>query len=352
LTDTTFDLLTLGLTPGIGARTVRALRSLGAVAHVLAHPADHADLLPEVALAALGSDRIRRAAESQVERSWRQGFRIVGLDDAEYPALIQHIFDPPPVLWARGRLLADEGDRSVAIVGSRAASPQGTALARTMAADLARAGITIVSGLARGIDTAAHKGALDAGGRSVAVLGSGLDCVYPLENAALARTLAERGAVVSEFPLGIGPQPGHFPRRNRLIAGWGRGMVVVEAAQRSGALVTARVGLEEGREVMAVPGHPSHAGAAGVNALIRDGARLVCGAADVALELGFVIEAPKGRQPTADAVLEVLRRDAPASLDELAARSGQPTGELLARLAELELCAQVRRLPGALFVRT
>ncbi len=349
--DSALDLLALALTPLVGPRTVRDLRERGPVASALARPEAHDDLLPETARVALTNGVSMRGAREQIAHAARRGERIVGLDDAEYPDILKAIYDPPPVLWVRGTLRRDEGDRSLAIVGARAASPQGAALARTMAADLARAGLTIVSGLARGIDTAAHRGALDGRGRTVALLGSGLDCVYPLENAALADAVARSGAVVSEFPLGTRPQPGHFPRRNRLIAGWGRGMVVVEAARRSGALVTARVALEEGREVMAVPGHPSHPGAAGVNALIRDGARLVRDAVDVAEELGFVVETADDGLDRDD-VLQALRRDVPVSVDELAARSGRSAAELLARLAELELGARVRRLPGALFVRT
>jgi DNA processing protein len=238
----------------------------------------------------------------------------------------------------------------VAVVGSRAASVQGRTLARALGRDLAAAGATIVSGLARGIDTAAHRGALDAGGRTVAVLGSGLDNVYPPENAELADTIAERGAIVSEFPLGAVPYPAHFPRRNRVIAGWSRAVVVVEAAEKSGALVTARAALEEGREVFAVPGHPSQPGAAGCNQLIKDGAALVRGAADVAREIDLSLPVAPGLAP-GDDVLGALRADVPSSLEELGRRSGLETPALLVRLTELELADKVRRLPGALFVR-
>jgi DNA processing protein len=219
-----------------------------------------------------------------------------------------------------------------------------------LARDLAAGGATIVSGLARGIDTAAHRGALEAEGRTVAVLGSALDRLYPRENEALASAIAEKGAVVSEFPLGTVAAPGHFPRRNRVLAGWGRGVVVVEAALRSGALVTARIALDEGREVMAVPGHPSHSNSAGTNQLLVDGAPLVRDAADVARELGWPTPHPASER-AADAVLAVLRPGAPASLEEIQERSGRPTAELLARLTELEMAERVRRLPGALFVR-
>jgi DNA processing protein len=241
----------------------------------------------------------------------------------------------------------------VAVVGARAATPAGRSLARALSRDLAAAGATIVSGLARGIDTAAHQGAIDAQGRTVAVLGCGIDRVYPPENAALARAIEGKGALVSEFPLGTPPLPPHFPRRNRVIAGWSRGVVVVEAARRSGSLNTARTAVDEGRDVMAVPGHPSQPACEGTNQLLRDGAVLVRDARDVAEELGFELPAAAlgAGQPSADPVLGALRPDAPSSLDDLRAKSGLETPELLARLSQLELRDEVRRLPGALFVR-
>jgi DNA processing protein len=238
----------------------------------------------------------------------------------------------------------------VAVVGARAATPRGIAFAGAMARDLARWGATVVSGLARGIDTAAHAGALEGGGRTVAVQGCGLDRVYPKENADLASRIAETGAVVSEFPLGAPPLPEHFTRRNRVIAGWSRAVVVVEAAARSGALNTARWAAEEGRDVFAVPGHPTQPMAAGANQLIRDGAGLVRNAEDVAQELGLR-PAPVAAPLTGDPILEALPGDAPATLEELAARSGLETPALLARLTDLELKEAIRRLPGPLFVR-
>jgi DNA processing protein len=249
----------------------------------------------------------------------------------------------------------------VALVGTRAPTPYGEAQAGRFARLFARAGLTVVSGLARGIDSAAHQGALEGGGCTLAVLGSALDRLYPRENEVLAAAMVERGgAVVSEFRLGTAPSPGHFPRRNRVIAGWSRAVVVVEAAQRSGALSTAREALDAGREVLAVPGHPSFPLASGTNALIRDGARLVRDARDVAEELGLEAASPaRPRIAVAgadgveeDAVLQSVGRGAPQSVEEIQARSGQPLQAVLARLAELELDEQVRRLPGALFVRS
>ncbi len=279
------------------------------------------------------------------------GIRAVDRSEADYPEWLGRIHDPPPVLWTLGRLLPEEGERSVAIVGARAATRLGLAFARMLAADLAAAGLTVVSGLARGIDTAAHQGALDARGRTVAVLGSGLDRIYPAENAGLARAIANRGAVVSEFPPGTEPWKGNFPRRNRTIAGWGRAVVVVEAGERSGALITARSALDEGRDVMAVPAHPTFPSAAGTNGLLRDGAALVRDAGDVLSELGLEGRARPG-SASDDPLLAALRRGVPTSVDELAASWRGPLPELLARLSELELAGRLRRLPGALFVRS
>ena len=276
--------------------------------------------------------------------------RLVARSAPEYPSWLRRIFEPPSELWVRGSLEPDEGERSVAIVGSRAATPLGLVFTRMLAADLAAAGLTIVSGLARGIDTAAHEGALEAAGRTVAVLGCGIDSVYPRENAALARSICTRGAVVSEFAPGTGPWKHNFPRRNRTIAGWCRATIVVEAGVRSGSLHTARTALEEGREVMAVPGHPTLSGSAGTNALLRDGAALVRDAHDVLSELG--LEPPTRSEPAPDdPVLRALVRGAPCGLDELASRCGRPLPDLLAQLSRLEISGHVRRLPGAAFVR-
>ncbi len=280
------------------------------------------------------------------------GIRLVARDDPEYPSWLRRIYGPPLRLWVRGRRVADEGAHAVAIVGARAATRVALAFARMLAADLAAAGLTIVSGLARGIDTAAHLGALDAKGRTVAVLGSGLDRIYPAENDALAHAISARGAVVSEFPPGTTPWKGNFPRRNRTIAGWARAVIVVEAGERSGALSTARAALDENREVMAVPAHPTLPAAAGTNALLRDGATLVRDAADVLSELGLSA-APAAEALGHDgALLAALARGVPTSFEEIARRSALPVPELLARLSELELAGRLRRLPGALFVRS
>ena len=348
--ESTFDLLTLALLRGVSPRATRELLSRGPLASTLARAGDHADLLGPRAIEALRAGAARRAAEAETLAARRLGIEIVGCDEDRYPQWLRRTCTPPLALWVKGTLVPDEAEVSVAVVGSRAASPLGLAFARRLADELASAGLVVVSGLARGIDSAAHRGALDARGRTVAILGSGLDRLYPPENAALAAKVQANGAVVSEFPLGTGPLKPNFPRRNRVIAGWVRAVVVVEAGSRSGALSTARAALDEGRDVMAVPGHPSEPQAEGANRLLQDGAALVRGAADVLAELGLV--QPQAREATPDdSVLRAMARDVPAGVDEIQQRSGLALPALLARLSELELGGAVLRLPGALYVR-
>lgn len=351
--ETSLDLLTFALLPDVGPRTVLELRARGPLASVVAQPAAAADLLRPEAQQLLRSGQARRRAEAEWARAEALGLRLVGLDDPEYPPLLRHAFDPPGILYVRGGLAGCGPDtRAVAVVGARGASPAGREFARRLARDLAAAGVTIVSGLARGIDTAAHGGALDAGGCTVAVQGRGMDGVYPPENAALAEKIATQGgAVLAECPLGAGPLAENFPRRNRIIAGLSHATVVVEAAKRSGALITARFAAEEGRDVMAVPGHPSDERSFGPNALLRDGAVLVRDAQDVAAELGLTpaVVAPEA---SSDVLLAAFDAGSPATLEDLARRSGQEIAEVLSRLGQLEMEAKIRRLPGPLFLRT
>jgi DNA processing protein len=346
------DLLAVALLPGVSPRLVGDLRRQGLLREVLEHPEAFGDLLSEAALGELSRGASVGRAERELGRARAEGIRIVGLDDPDYPVALAQTYDPPPVLYVRGTLLPAPAVASVAVVGSRAASPGGRAFARGLGRDLAAAGIEVVSGLARGIDGEAHRGALEAPGRTVAVLGSALDRLYPPEHEGLARRIEEGpGAVVSEFPFGCGPLPHHFPRRNRIIAGLAQAVVVVEAAERSGALTTARFALEEGRDVLAVPGHPTDVLAAGTNALLRDGAAVVRSAADVAETLGLVIGVTPATGPSGDDILDSLRRDRPLGLEELQSLCGRPASELLARLSLLELEARVRRLPGPAYVR-
>lgn len=302
--------------------------------------------------------------------------RAIERGDAEYPALLLAVPTAPPTLHVRGALV--EGDAlAVAVVGSRRATPYGLAVADTLAADLAARGVTIVSGLARGIDTAAHRGALRVGGRTIAVLGSGVDVAYPPENARLAEEIAERGALVSQFAPGTPPLPHHFPTRNAVIAGLSLAVVVVEAAERSGSLITARLGAELGREVLAMPGRATAPESRGANRLIQDGAALALGWEDVAAALperwkacldtrgtiGATDEGTTGRGALAgpgDAagppsaatrrVLSLLGED-PVEIDHVIERSGLGAGPVSAALLDLELEGRVRQIEGKRFVR-
>lgn len=275
------------------------------------------------------------------------------LGDPAYPRLLLETADPPLLLYLLGRaeLLAAP---SVAVVGSRNPSPQGAENARAFGRALSSEGITVVSGLARGIDGAAHEGALEAAGSTIAVVGTGLDRVYPRRHLALAHRIASAGLVVSEYALGTPPLPPNFPRRNRLIAGLARGTLVVEAALQSGSLITARLAAEAGRDVFALPGSIHAPQSRGCHALIKQGAKLVEAAADVLVELSFEVADPVTVKPEdstgIDPVLAALGHD-PVTLDGLAARTGWPPAELSAHLLELELAGSVARLPGQLFQR-
>ena len=254
----------------------------------------------------------------------------------ELPPLLRAIHDPPARLYLRGT-----GDRdlvsqtAVAIVGARACSPYGSQVARMLGRELAAAGIVVVSGLARGVDGEAHRGALEAGGRTAAVLGCGIDRDYPAAHASLAREIAEGSLLVSEYEAGVEPAPWRFPARNRIIAGLCAATVVVEARERSGALITADFALEEGREVFAVPGEITSALSAGTNALLRLGATPLTSAADVLESLG--IEPPSAVRPAISEVAASLLERLPASVDELVRASGRSVGEVAAAIAELEI---------------
>ncbi len=225
-----------------------------------------------------------REAEENLERSLRRGFRLLCLTDSSYPPALSEAPDPPICLFIWGELL-DDDELSISVVGSRRATPYGLSITRRIVAQLVEAGLTVTSGLARGIDGAAHRAAVEAGGRSLAVLGSGLENLYPREHRGLAARIAENGAVLSEFPMDEPPRGKNFPRRNRIISGLSLGTLVVEAAERSGSLISARHAMDQNREVFAVPGPVDAPASAGTLALIKDGAKLVTGAEDIIEEL-------------------------------------------------------------------
>ena len=295
-------------------------------------------------------------AEAAVQRASDSGITAVPWSDAAYPPALTTIADPPPMLWMRGRV-ESLSRPAVAIVGSRAGSAYALSVAEQLAVDLAAAGLVVVSGLARGVDSAAHRGALSGGGATVAILGSGVDVVYPREHAGLARHIEQDGAVVSELVPGTPPQQQFFPRRNRIISGLSRAVVVIEAGEKSGSLITARCALEQGRDVLAVPGNVLSGRNRGAHALLRDGARIVESAQDELEELGMTRVAGRaggagGENGTArDPILDALTVGEPSDLDEIAERSGLSPSRLLPRLFELELQGRVTRVGGGRFMR-
>ena len=393
--------LRLTLTPGVGNRAARKLLAAFALPEAVhEQPRSSLALVVGAALAdALVTPPERLEQQVDATWAWLQGRdgadapsrQIIALGDPRYPSCLLDIDDPPLLLYLLGHanllehtpLAADEGAgvvldsidtrlrRSIAVVGSRNPTPQGAINARQFARALGQSGLVIVSGLALGIDAAAHEGAIDAALASgqtfatVAVVGTGLDRVYPKAHRDLAHRIARHGMIVSEYPLGTAPHAANFPQRNRIIAGLAKGALVVEAALRSGSLITARLAAEQGKEVFAIPGSIHSTQSHGCHALIRQGAKLVESARDVLedLEPGVVSAAPSGPDTAPaspgsavgsasaeDPVLRALGHD-PCGLDALLARTGLPTAELQARLMALELEQTVARLPGGLFQR-
>jgi DNA processing protein len=311
-------------------------------------------------------------AEKEVREATKADCRLIALDSEDYPPLLKQIPDAPLVLYVRGdaKILSKY---AVAMVGTRRPSAYGSSVAHRLAHDLAQRQLVVVSGLARGIDSAGHRGALEAQGTTVAVLGSGIDVIYPRENTRLAEQIMKSGAVISEFPLGTGPTPENFPIRNRIISGLSLGVVVVEAAEYSGSLITARLAVDQNREIFAVPGNITSAQSFGPNHLIKQGAKLVDQWMDVIEEFPAEIrmqllppaEASEGEpigaktaslfeaslNPDQKAIFEVLRADQALFVDEIvgAARVSQP--RVLAALLELEMNGLIRQLPGKNFIR-
>jgi DNA processing protein len=344
------DFVSLSLLPPwcwrVAADWLRRGDSPGAVFWRLAAGCSSKESDPAVDVRSRAADAMRRADAASIA--------AIPWSDAAYPVALTTIAEPPPVLWTRGRTDVLSAP-SVAIVGSRAASPYGLAVAEQLAGDLAASGLVIVSGLARGVDSAAHRGALSAGGLTVAVLGSGADVIYPAEHRALATAIDASGAVVSELVPGTGPQPWFFPLRNRIISGLSRAVVVIEASEKSGSLITARCALDQGRDVLAVPGNVLTGRSRGAHALLKDGAKIVECADDILEELGMAPATPAADGGTSarrgDPILECLVPGEASDLDEIAEKSGLQTPRLLPRLFELELQGLVRRLGGGRFMR-
>lgn len=345
------DWIRFTLVEGIGNATQRKLlqRFGSPGAGLAASATELSALLSEAQRAAW----LRGADPARVDRAlgWlsEPGHHAIALGDARYPELLLQTADPPTLLYALGdvRML---GNPCLAVVGSRNATPAGLDTAKDFSRSLSDAGLTVVSGLALGIDTAAHEGGMLGAGATIAVVGTGLDLVYPARNRQLAHRIAAHGAIVSEFPLGTRPSGANFPRRNRIISGMSRGVLVVEAAIRSGSLSTARYAGEQGREVLAIPGSIHSPLSRGCHLLIKQGAKLVESAADVLEELGLgasgvPMEKQAAGQITPEPVLEALGFD-PCDLEALAGRLGWSIEAVTTRVLELELAGSVARLPG------
>jgi DNA processing protein len=335
-----------------GAHWRRLLAAFGSPARVLRESQQNLARVVEPALA----QAIRRSADSplvQAALDWSAQLNhvIVTLEDPRYPELLRETPDPPPVLWVRGDLSVLE-QPSVAIVGSRGASQYAKTMARTLAAGLSHAGIVVTSGMARGVDAAAHAGCLDAGGRTMAVLGTGVDVIYPAEHAALTERVIRSGLLVSELEPGERPYAWHFPRRNRIISGLSRAVVVVEASEKSGSLITARMALEQGREVMAVPGSVLYGRNRGAHALIKDGAMPVEDAADILDALGYRGRPAEPTDGNGSALEGALQEAGPEGLDldRLSKATGMEADAVLSALTALELDGRAERLTGGVYV--
>lgn len=387
----------MALTPGLGPRRIlRAVRGMHEAAEIFQLPLTALEALqiPGASARFLAEGKARKAAEEEWHAIAESGCGVITFADADYPERLREIFDPPPVLWVRGdRTLLSRP--AIAVVGTRVPSPYGTGMAEMLARDMASRRMVILSGMARGVDTAAHKGALNASGSTVAVWGTGLDVVYPKENKRLAEEIiVSGGAIVSEQPMGTFPAPQNFPLRNRIISGMSVGVLVVEASEQSGTRVTARCALEQNRDVYAVPGNVTSRNAWGPNTLIKQGAKLVATWEDIWEELPsqirlelegrpgmetatqdslFAYEAasrpgvtasllrqgetalPAGPPltPPEAAVYGVLRMDEALHIEELLERlGGQVTSaEIFTALFELELNNHIRQLPGKNYVR-
>jgi DNA processing protein len=373
------DWIELNMTPGVGPRAAAKLLerfgSAEAVYDTNRTELEHLRLLPE-AVETIITRKLQEKAEAETVNVRTCGSDVLILDDGNYPALLREIYDPPIVLYVKGAWEECLERPCVAIVGSRRSSTYGQNAALMLARDLAQRGVTIVSGFARGIDAAAHRGAVEAGGKTVAVMGTGIDRCYPRDHGRLVNEILKNGgAIVTQFPLGSPPVSENFPYRNRIISGLSLGTVVVEAAENSGSLITARLAMEQNREVFAVPGNITSRNSFGTNYLIKGaGAKLVQQWQDIAAELPPQIAAtllpppftdkgrerslpeklsllPGGLSGNETSILKLLTSDSPAHIDLLVDQSRLPIPDVSAALLGLEMRELIRALPGKCFVR-
>jgi DNA processing protein len=343
---------------GIGAARLRALLDyfgdLESAWSATAHDLRQAGL-DKRSLGNLLQARERLDLDGELERLERLGVRLYRWDDADYPPNLRQVYNPPPLLYVRGSLESKD-EWAVAVVGTRRASVYGKEAARMLGQGLAQAGVTVVSGLARGIDTVAHRSCLETGGRTIAVLGCGLDIVYPPENGRLAAEIMEKGALVSEYALGTRPEARNFPPRNRIISGLALGTVVVEGDVRSGALITADFAVEQGRDVFAVPGSIFARGCRGTNDLIQQGAKMVRNVADVLEELNLTMVSEQAQvravipeNETEALLLQYLSAE-PVHVDSLGRAVDLPIAQVSSTLALMELKGMVRQVGGMSYV--
>lgn len=377
LTEDRLAWLALALTPQLGPRRIlRAVEHRGSPARILSMGLTELESLqfPAESVQFIFDGQARRAADQQIEELARTGATFVTYADESYPERLREIFDPPVLLWIRGHagLLAQP---SLAVVGTRHPTPYGTGMAEMLSRDLAARGLIILSGMARGVDSAAHKGAIAAKRPTIAIWGTGVDVVYPKENKSLAeQIIAGGGAILSEYPLGTFPAPQNFPRRNRILSGMSVGVLVIEAAEYSGTRVTARCAIEQNRDVYAVPGNVTTKNAWGPNTLIKQGAKLTATWEDVWEDLPTPVRLQLAAQgqpesdsgsaaslfneeplpPTESRLMSVLRHDEALQLDEIMEKleSELSSSEIFTALFELELAGRVRQLPGKNYVKT
>jgi len=356
--------IALRLTPGIGTVVCKnLLEAFGSPERIMAAPQEELaavdGMSPRLAVV-LKSSRANPEVDCELKKLSATDIHVITYNAPDYPLPLKNIYDPPPYLYVRGRLQPADCN-AIAVVGSRNASDYGLRAAADISRELAEAGLTIVSGMAAGIDAAAHRGALEAGGRTIAVLGCGADVCYPVGNRRLYDTIAQTGAIVSEYAPGTGPDTYHFPARNRIISGLARAIVVVEAGPKSGSLITARLALEQGRDVFAVPGSIYSFKTRGAHQLIRSGAALIESGRDIIETLGMTAEAAASQQqpepapeelnPEARRIYDLLAAG-PAHIDRLISGTDLTSSAVSTALLELELSGFIRQLPGKHFERS
>ncbi len=359
-----FYWLALSFISGLGSTLIRRLIERFGTPEAVFH-ASKRELLEIEGLGEKLVEKIKDGPEERlIERELSLlkgvGGDIITIKDANYPKRLREIYDPPPILYIRGNLKEDD-ELAISIVGSRKTNPYGRWITEKISRELARNGITIVSGMARGIDAIAHMGAISEGGRTIAVLGCGIDVIYPSENRALFKEIIDHGAILSEFPMKSLPEGGHFPRRNRIISGLSLGVVVVQASQGSGSLITANYALEQGREVFAIPGNVGAEGSRGTNLLIKQGARLVESSEDILEEIlpqwkREKEEEGEKKRPKIDLsederIIYELLDENPLHIDTIIRESGFDAGKVSSLLLDLELRGLISQWPGKCFTK-